>query len=104
MTVSPPNESPAEAAYAALHPYPWRGYTPAMVTRWVLAASDREQVRHLLTGVPGITAGRWDVLEPAGRDDVRIGALVELLESHRWTELRLRTVCTQLLRLLDRAA
>lgn len=104
MRVDPWSESPVEAACAALRPYQWRGLTPELLTRWVLAARDREGVRRLLAEVTGVAVGPWDVLEPADRDDVRVGALVEFLTSHRWTELSLTTVCTQLLGLLDREA
>ena len=102
MRTDPRDESPVEAACVALRPYQWRGLTPELFTRWVLAAGDRERVRRVLADVPGVALGSWGVLEPADRDDVRVGALVGFLVSHRWTELSLSTVCTQLLGLLDR--
>ena len=97
------NDSLVEVACAALRPYQWRGFAPELLTRWVLAANDRERVRRLLVDVAGVAVGSWGVLEPADRDDVRVGALVGFLASHRWTDLSLSTVCTQLLGLLDRA-
>ena len=102
MRTGPCNESPAEAVCAALRPNHWRGLAPELFSRWVLAASDRESVRRVLVDVPGVGVGLWGVLEPTDRDDVRVGALVGFLVSHRWTELSLSSVCTQLLRLLDR--
>jgi hypothetical protein len=98
------NHSLAEAACAALRPYHWRGFTPELLSRWVLAARDREHVHRLLADLPGVTPGAWDVLEPADRDDVRVGAMVRFLACHRWTELSLSTVCVQLLGLLDTEA
>ena len=100
--VGPWNESRVEAACAALRPYRWRGFTPELFSRWVLAARDREDVGRVLADVAGVEVGRWDILAPADRDDVRVGALVGFLASHRWTELSLSTVCTLLLGRLDR--
>lgn len=102
MEIDPWNDSGVEAACAALHPYQWRGFTPELFTRWVLATRDREDVRRVLAECTGVAVGPWGDLQPADRDDVRIGALVEFLESHRWTELSLSTVCTLLLGLMDR--
>ena len=101
MRTRPSNEALVEAACAALGPYQWRGFTPELFTRWVLAVRDREQVHRLLGDVPGVADGPWDVLEPAGRDDLRVSALVGLLAAHRWTELSLSTACALLLRRLD---
>jgi hypothetical protein len=95
------NQTPAEVACAALRPYHWRGFTPDLLARWVLAARDREQVHRLLAEFSGAAVGAWDALVPADRDDVRVGALVRFLACHRWTELSLSTVCAQLLGLLD---
>src|SRR5690348_4150840 len=97
MRTGPWQESMVEAACAALRPFQWRGFTPELLTRWVLAARDREQVHRLLAEVTGVAVGPWDVLEPTDRDDVRVGALVGFLASHRWRELSLSTVCAQLL-------
>src|SRR5690348_13257400 len=94
-------ESVVEAACTALHPFQWRGFTPELLTRLVLAARDREQVNRLLADVPGAVGGVWDVLEPADRDDVRVAALAAVLSSHRWRQLSLSTVCAQLLGRLD---
>jgi hypothetical protein len=101
MRTGPCDESLVEAACSALRPYRWRCFTPELFTRWVLAVRDREQVNRLLDQVGGVEVGPWEVLEPADRGDVRIGALVRFLASHRWTELSLSTVCAQLLGLLD---
>ena len=102
MRTGSSKESLAEAARAALSPYQWRDFAPELLIRWVLAASDREHVHRLLVGVTGVELGPWDILEPADRDDVRVRALVGFLTCHRWRELSLRTVCTQLLGVLDR--
>ena len=102
MRTVPLNEPPVEAACAALRPYQWRGFTPELFARRVLAAWDRGHVHCLLADITGVAAGSWGVLEPADRDDVRVGVLVRFLASHRCTELSLSTVCGQLLAVLDR--
>jgi hypothetical protein len=102
VTVTDPRREPAAQAVAsALLPYQWRSFRPEMLARTVLAAHDRHQVHALLTRVPGAAVGRWDALQPVGRDDARLTVLVEFLSGHRWTELSLTTLCRQLLALLD---
>ena len=100
-TTDPRNEELAEAACAALRPYQWRRFTPELLARLLLAASDRQRMHDLLVGVPGAAVGTWDVLVPADRHDVRVGFLVEFLVSHHWTELSLSALCRKLLALLN---
>ncbi len=94
---SRPDESIVAAVCAALSPYPWRSFTPDLLARTVLAAKDRHVIRDLLQSVPGAAVGTWEAAEPAEPDDARTDALVNFLSSHRWAELRLSTVCRQLL-------
>ncbi len=102
MTATGPvSESHADAVASALEPYQWRRLRPELMGRMVLAASDRQQVRGLLLGVPGVAVGDWGPLEPADRADPRLTRLVEFLTAHRWTELSLGALCAQLLTLLD---
>lgn len=98
---SPRDESTVAAACAALRPYPWRSFTPALLARSVIAASDRQSLRELLVTVPGAALGSWSEVEPAPAADVRVKALVEVLEPHRWTELSLSSLCRRLLAVLD---
>ncbi len=97
MATSPHDESRLAAVTAALSPYPWRSFTPELLARWVLAASDRHGIAHLLGAVPGADVGSWAQAEPAVRDDVRVDALVVFLAAHCWTELRLVALCRHLL-------
>src|SRR3954471_11959490 len=102
VTGTDPRSRPeVQAAASALQPYRWRGFRPELLARTVVAANDRQHLRGLLAGFPGVTVGAWDPLEPADRDDVRLPGLVEFLSTHRWTELSLNTLCRQLLALLD---
>jgi len=100
-TTDPRNEELVEAVCAALRPYQWRSFTPELLARLLLAASDRQRVQGLLAGVPGAAVGTWDVLDPADRHDVRVSVLVEFLVSHHWTELSLGALCRELLARLD---
>ena len=100
-TTDPRNEELVEAVCAALRPYQWRSFTPELLARLLLAASDRQRVQGLLAGVPGAAVGTWDVLDPADRHDVRVSVLVEFLVSHHWTELSLGVLCRELLALLN---
>jgi hypothetical protein len=100
-TTDPRNEELVEAACAALRPYQWRSFTPELLARLLMAASDRQGVHGLLVGVPGAAVGTWDVLDPADRHDVRVSVLVEFLVSHHWTELSLGALCRKLLTLLN---
>jgi hypothetical protein len=100
-TTDPPSEPEAQAVASALRPYQWRSFRPELLARAVLAADDRQHLRGLLAGVPGIAIGSWDPLEPADRDDPRLTGLLEFLFSHRWTGLSLNTLCRQLLAVLD---
>jgi hypothetical protein len=100
-TTDPCSEELVEAASAALRPYQWRSFTPELLVRLLLAASDRQRVHGLLVGVPGAAVGTWDVLDPADRHDARVSVLVEFLMSHRWTELSLCALCRELLALLN---
>jgi hypothetical protein len=102
VTATDPRSRPeVQAVASALQPYRWRGFRPELLARTVVAANDRQHLRGLLAGFPGVTVGAWDPLEPADRDDVRLPGLVEFLSTHRWTELSLNTLCRQLLALLD---
>jgi hypothetical protein len=85
----------------ALSPYPWRRLTPHMVARLVLAARDRHVVESVLAVVHGAEVGRWDVLEPVERTDIRVPPLVGFLDAHRWDELQLPTLCQALTGVLD---
>ena len=100
MPVTGPRSRP-EAVASALQPYQWRSFRPELLARAVLAANDRQHLRRMLVDVPGIAAGSWDRLEPADRDDPRLTGLLEFLSAHRWTEWTLRTLCRQLLTVLD---
>lgn len=82
---------------AALEPYPWRRFTPALFARFALAARDRQGIQDVLLAVQGAAVGGWEKLEPADHDDARVPPLVEFLGSHRWTELTLPTLCRNLL-------
>jgi hypothetical protein len=96
-TTDPQNEELVEAACAALRPYQWRSFTPELLARLLLAASDRQRLHGLLVGVPGAAVGTWGVLDPADRHDGRVGVLVEFLASHLWTERSLCALCRELL-------
>ena len=89
------------AACAALGPYPWRGFTPEMLARRVLGATDRYGVTRLLATLPGAGEGPWGPVEPVEREDPRVDLLLELLASHRWTQLTLTGLCTRLVGVLD---
>lgn len=93
---TPDDESMVAAMCAALSPYPWRRFTPELLSRLTLAARDRHLLEEVLASVPGAAVGRWEVLEPVGRDDPRAGAIVEFLGRHRWTETGLSTLCERL--------
>src|SRR3954451_3422544 len=97
----PRSRAQAQAGASALQPYRWRDCRPDLLARTVVAANDRQHLRGLLDGFPGVTVGAWDPLEPADRDDVRLHGLVEFLSTHRWTEISLNTLCRQLLALLN---
>jgi len=102
VTATDPRSDPHVQAVAfALQPYQWRSFRPELLARAVLAANDRQHVYDLLAGVPGVVVGRWDPLEPADRLDPRVSMLVEYLNSRRWTELGLSTLCRELLALVD---
>jgi hypothetical protein len=100
-TTDPRSEELVEAACAALRPFQWRSFTPELLARLLLAASDRQRMHGLLVGVPGAAVGTWDVLDPADRHDLRVSVLVEFLVSHHWTELSLCALCRELLALLN---
>jgi hypothetical protein len=87
----------AAVCAALLIPYRWRCFTPELVVRYVLAASDRESVRMLVATVAEAAVGRWCEIELPEPDDARVGALVRVLVSHRWRDLELTTLCTRLL-------
>jgi hypothetical protein len=88
VTATDPRSRPeVQAVASALQPYRWRGFRPQLLARTVVAANDRQHLRGLLAGFPGVTVGAWDPLEPVDRDDVRLPGLIEFLSTHRWTEL-----------------
>ena len=95
--------SRAAALAAALDPYPWRRFTPVLLARWVVAASDRHTLSDLLAGVPGALVGDWDPLDPAHPGDLRVDIVLGFLAAHRWSELRLDALCVQLMAVLHRA-
>ena len=94
------DEVALDATCAALEPYGWRSFTPELVARFVVAASDRESLHAGLVAVPGAAVGSWGRLEPTAPDDRRLEPLVEFLTSHRWTQLRLPALCRRLLALV----
>ena len=100
-TTDPRKEDLVEAASATLRPYQWRSSTPELLARLLLAASDRQRLHGLLVGLPGAAVGTWEVLDPAERQDARVGVLVEFLVSHLWTERSLCALCRTLLALVD---
>ena len=85
---------------AALAPYSWRRFTPDLLARMALAARDRRSLESLLRAVEGARVGEWEPLEAAAPDDARVARIVEFLACHRWTELRLPTLCRSLLGVL----
>jgi len=93
------------AVYAALNPYSWRSFTPELVARRVVAATDRQALTDMLRSVPGAAVGEWAELpEPAGSGDPRVAALVRFMETHPWNQLRLHTLSRLLVRVLRDAA
>jgi hypothetical protein len=99
-TWTPSDESLLEASCAALEPYGWRSFTPELLARFVVAASDRQSLNALLGRVPGGTVGAWAALEPGDSADPRVAPLVDFLAAHRWTGMRLAAVCRGLLTVL----
>jgi len=97
---TPGGEAVVDVVAATLAPYAWRDFTPEMIARFVVAASDRESLRRTLGTVAGATVGQWERLTPATPDDPRLAPLVTFLASHRWTELRLPALCRNLLDVL----
>jgi hypothetical protein len=97
---TPGGETMVDVVAATLAPYAWRDFTPELIARLVVAASDRECLRRTLGTVAGTTVGRWDRLTPAAPDDPRLVPLLTFLASHRWTELRLPALCRTLLDVL----
>ncbi|MGZ5416925.1 MAG: hypothetical protein ACXWDI_07075 [Nocardioides sp.] len=94
MSASKPcDESVVDAMCAALAPYAWRRFTPELLARVALAALDRRRLETALAAMEGAAIGRWNRLEPAERDDVRVAPLADFLTNHRWTELRLPALC-----------
>jgi hypothetical protein len=105
VTTSTPHEESVAAVFAALNPYAWRNFTPELVARRVVAACDRQDLIDLLRSVPGAVVGGWeDQPEPADPKDPRVLTLVEFLERHRWTRLRLDILCRLLLAVLRGAS
>ena len=100
----PRQDSHVAAACAALRPYRWRGFTPELLARSVLAARDRQSLWDLLLGMPGAAVGRWEAVQLPDASDARLVPLVRFLESHRWTQLTLRSVCARLLSLVESQA
>lgn len=96
----PSGEEVVDAVAATLAPYAWRDFTPEMIARFVVAASDRESLRRTLGSMAGATVGRWERLTPAASDDPRLAPLLAFLASHRWTDLRLPALCRNLLDIL----
>ncbi len=93
---TPEHEALAAAMCAALSPYLWRRLTPELLARMALAARDRHLLAEVLASVRGADPGRWEALEPVGRDDARVAHVVESVRSHRWTELSLHRLCEHL--------
>ena len=98
---TPGSEAVAAAMCETLSLYPWRRFTPHLFARLALAAHDRQSLEDVLATVQGAAVGSWGVLEPAERDDARVGPLLDLLARHRWTELRLSTLCRKLSGVLE---
>jgi hypothetical protein len=97
-----PREDPVVAAISlTLSRYPWRGFTPRLLARLVLAQWDRHAVERLLADVPGTSPGVWLEVEPVPADDQRADTLVAFLAARRWKHLPVSTVGRQLLGLLD---
>ena len=105
MATSTPREASMAAVYAALNPYSWRGFSPELVARRVVAATDRQALTELLHTVPGAAVGEWGELpDPADSRDPRVAALVLFLDKHPWNQLRLHTLCRLMVRVLRDAA
>jgi hypothetical protein len=98
---TPSNEAVVSAMRDTLARYPWRRFTPQLLARLALAAHDRQSLEDVLGTLHGAAIGCWEALEPAQRDDPRVIPLVHLLASHRWTELRLSTLCRKLSGVLE---
>src|SRR5438105_3278355 len=64
------------AICTAFEPYEWRTLTAEMVVRRVLGAADRLLVLEVIVETPGVRARELASVEPAGRDDDRIGPLL----------------------------
>jgi hypothetical protein len=98
---TPRNQAVVSAMCETLARYPWRRFTPHLLARLALAAHDRQGLQDVLDTVDGAAVGCWEALEPAERADPRVVPLVHLLVSHRWTELRLTTLCRKLAGVLE---
>jgi hypothetical protein len=97
---TPSDDEVIDALCAALAPYPWRHFTPELLTRFALAAYDRQELATVLAEVQGAAVGSWERLEPAERADVRVPRVVELLANLRWAELSLSAMCRDLVGVL----
>jgi hypothetical protein len=102
-TTRPHDESFVTALSLTLRRYLWRGFTPRLLARMVLAQWDRHTVERLLADVPGALPGAWREVEPAPLDDPRADALVAFLEARRWKHLTASALGRELLGLLDDA-
>jgi hypothetical protein len=91
----------AAAVEAELAPYAWRGLTAAMLARRVVGAVDHHGVLCFVAGLPGADVGPPHAVDTAARNDPRVAALVQVLESRRWRESSLDRLCADLVVVLD---
>jgi hypothetical protein len=89
------------AIAAELAPYPWRGLTGPMLARRVVGAVDHHAVLCFVGGLPGADVGAPHPVEPAGQDDPRVDALVQVLGVRRWRSSSLDRLCADLVAVLD---
>lgn len=91
----------AAAVEAELAPYAWRGLTAAMLARRVVGAVDHHGVLAFVAGLPGADVGPPHPVDTAERNDPRVAALVQVLDSRRWRESSLDRLSADLVVALD---
>jgi hypothetical protein len=96
-----PDDARGGAVAAALAPYAWRHLTDRMLARCVVGAVDRYDVGEFLGRVPGTVAGVTEPLTPVDADDVRVPALVTVLDGQQWRGWSLDRLSLHLLAGMD---
>jgi hypothetical protein len=72
-----------------------------MLARRVVGAADRHVIIDLVASLPGTCVGVVEPVQPADPDDERVDALVRVLATRHWRELRLDRLCVDLMSSLD---